>query len=351
MIGELGLDGSLRPVPGVLAMADALRQAGTSAVLLPADNAPEATLVGGMRVFPATSLAQARAALKGEEDWPALPSRPARTPADNGDADDLVTDLAVVRGLSGGRKALEVAAAGGHHLFMVGPPGAGKTLLARCLPSILPLLDDDESLEVTRIHSAAGQHLQGQLVRARPFRAPHHTASAAALVGGGRGRPTPGEVTLAHKGTLFLDELGEFSPLVLDALRQPLEERVVRISRQGAAVAFPADFLLIACSNPCPCGLEPPRCICSESHRLRYRPLPRDERAEAHGGCQPLSLIASTSVWPSALRSPTTPLERHRRPRRIAWPKRSLDSAGDTGIFPGGATPVSRRRRYDARFH
>src|SRR5438067_4014691 len=271
VIGELGLDGSLRPVPGVLAMADALRQAGTSAVLLPADNAPEATLVGGMRVFPATSLAQARAALKGEEDWPALPSRPARTPADNGDADDLVTDLAVVRGLSGGRKALEVAAAGGHHLFMVGPPGAGKTLLARCLPSILPLLDDDESLEVTRIHSAAGQHLQGQLVRARPFRAPHHTASAAALVGGGRGRPTPGEVTLAHKGTLFLDELGEFSPLVLDALRQPLEERVVRISRQGAAVAFPADFLLIACSNPCPCGLEPPRCICSESHRLRYR--------------------------------------------------------------------------------
>jgi magnesium chelatase family protein len=270
VIGELGLDGSLRPVPGVLAMVDALRRTGTSAVLLPAENAPEAMLVGGMRVLPATSLGQTRSALKGEEDWPAPPTPPAR-PHDEFDADELITDLSVVRGLAGGRKALQLAAAGGHHLFMVGPPGAGKTLLARCLPSILPPLDDAESLEVTRIHSAAGQSHRGQLVRARPFRAPHHTASAAALVGGGRGRPTPGEVTLAHRGVLFLDELGEFSPLVLDALRQPLEERVVRIARQGATVAFPADFLLVACSNPCPCGLGPPRCICSEAHRLRYR--------------------------------------------------------------------------------
>jgi magnesium chelatase family protein len=271
VIGELGLDGSLRPVPGVLAMVDALRRAGTTAVLLPTDNAAEAGLVGGLRIFPATSLAQVRGALKGEEDWPPPPPCPPQNQTDETDADDIITDLSVVRGLAGGRKALEVAAAGGHHLFMVGPPGAGKTLLARCIPSVLPPLDDDESLEVTRIHSAAGQPVRGQLVRARPFRAPHHTASAAALVGGGRGRPSPGEVTLAHRGVLFLDELGEFSPLVLDALRQPLEERVVRISRQGASVAFPADFLLIACSNPCPCGLGPPRCICSEAHRLRYR--------------------------------------------------------------------------------
>jgi magnesium chelatase family protein len=271
VIGELGLDGSLRPVPGVLAMVDALRRAGATAVLLPAGNAAEAGLVGGLRVLPATSLAQVRDALKGEEEWPPPPAHPPRAQNDETDADDISTDLSVVRGLAGGRKALEVAAAGGHHLFMVGPPGAGKTLLARCIPSVLPPLDDDESLEVTRIHSAAGEPPHGQLVRTRPFRAPHHTASAAALVGGGRGRPSPGEVTLAHRGVLFLDELGEFSPLVLDALRQPLEERVVRISRQGASVAFPADFLLIACSNPCPCGLGPPRCICSEAHRLRYR--------------------------------------------------------------------------------
>jgi magnesium chelatase family protein len=270
VIGELGLDGSLRPVPGVLAMVDALRRSGTSAVLLPAENAPEAALVTGVRVLPATSLTQVRAALKGEDEWPSPSPQPTQRGSDDVE-DDIITDLAVVRGLAGGRKALEVAAAGGHHLFMVGPPGAGKTLLARCLPSILPPLEDDESLEVTRIHSAAGQPLQGRLIRRRPFRAPHHTASAAALVGGGRGRPSPGEVTLAHRGVLFLDELGEFSPLVLDALRQPLEERVVRIARQGAAVAFPADFLLIACSNPCPCGLGPPRCICSEALRLRYR--------------------------------------------------------------------------------
>ncbi|MEW6473034.1 MAG: ATP-binding protein [Actinomycetota bacterium] len=205
VIGELGLDGSLRPVPGVLAMVDALRRSGTSAVLLPAENAPEAALVTGVRVLPATSLTQVRAALKGEDEWPSPSPQPTQRGSDDVE-DDIITDLAVVRGLAGGRKALEVAAAGGHHLFMVGPPGAGKTLLARCLPSILPPLEDDESLEVTRIHSAAGQPLQGRLIRRRPFRAPHHTASAAALVGGGRGRPSPGEVTLAHRGVLFLDE-------------------------------------------------------------------------------------------------------------------------------------------------
>jgi magnesium chelatase family protein len=271
VIGELGLDGSLRPIPGVLAMVDTLRRSGISAVLLPAGNGAEAALISGVRVLPATTLAQARAALKGEADWPPPSTRPPGNHTDEADADDIVTDLGVVRGLAGGRKALEVAAAGGHHLFMVGPPGAGKTLLARCLPSVLPPLDDDEALEVTRIHSAAGQQVRGQLVRTRPFRAPHHTASAAALVGGGSIRPSPGQVTLAHRGVLFLDELGEFSPVVLDALRQPLEERVVRIARQGATVTFPADFLLVACSNPCPCGLGAPRCICSEAHRLRYR--------------------------------------------------------------------------------
>ena len=176
-----------------------------------------------------------------------------------------------MRGLTGARRALEVAAAGGHHLLLVGPPGAGKTLLAHCLPTILPPMTTAEALEVTKIHSAAGRPVGGALLQARPFRAPHHTASAAALVGGGSGRPRPGEATLAHRGALFLDELGEFAPAVLDSLRQPLEERVVRISRQHSALTFPADFLLVAATNPCPCGQGPPRCACNEALRARYR--------------------------------------------------------------------------------
>lgn len=271
VIGELGLDGSLRPVPGVLAMVDALRRSGTNAVLLPIENGAEAALVGGIRILAAASLVEARAGLKGEAEWAAVPEPAAG--ADEGERGDTESgpDLAVVRGLAGGRRAIEVAAAGGHHLLMVGRPGAGKTLLARCLPSILPPLDPEEALEVTAVHSAAGQPIRGRLVRERPFQAPHHTASAAALVGGGSGRPRPGEVTLANRGILFMDELAEFAPTVLDALRQPLEDRVVRIARQGAAVTFPADFQLVACSNPCPCGLGPPDCLCSESNRVRYR--------------------------------------------------------------------------------
>jgi magnesium chelatase family protein len=260
------------PVPGVLAMVDALRHSGATAVIVPADNAAEAALVGGMRVLPARSLGEARDALKGEGEWAPVPARPAEAADDTGPGDDDAgPDLAVVRGLAGARRALEVAAAGGHHLLMVGRPGAGKTLLARCLPSILPPLEAEEALEVTKIHSAAGQAIRGQLVRERPFRAPHHTASAAALVGGGSGRPRPGEVSLAHHGILFLDELAEFAPAVLDAMRQPLEDRVVRISRQGASVIFPANFLLVAASNPCPCGLGPPDCQCTEANRARYR--------------------------------------------------------------------------------
>ena len=272
VVGELGLDGSLRPIPGVLAMVDVLRRSGAAAVLVPAGNAAEAALVGGIRVLPARSLTEARDALKGEGDWAPLQGAPVETGNDGGPGDDdSGPDLAVVRGLDGARRALEVAAAGGHHLLMVGRPGAGKTLLARCLPSILPPLDSEEALEVTKIHSAAGQAICGRLVSDRPFRAPHHTASAAALVGGGSGRPRLGEVSLAHYGILFMDELAEFAPTVLEALRQPLEDRVVRISRQGASVTFPADFLLVAASNPCPCGLGPPDCQCSEANRSRYR--------------------------------------------------------------------------------
>ncbi|MGH8998455.1 MAG: ATP-binding protein, partial [Acidimicrobiia bacterium] len=214
------------------------------------------------------TLSEARSRLQGEEPWPDVEA--AASPAGSGPEERFV-DLGDVRGLPGARQALVTAAAGGHHLLLVGPPGSGKTLLAQCLPSILPPLGVEEALEVTRVHSAAGQLPAGTLIRSQPFRAPHHTASAAALVGGGNGRPRPGEVTMANLGALFLDELGEFAPSVLDALRQPLEERVVRVSRQTATLTFPADFLLVACSNPCTCWLGPPRCECSEGHRARYR--------------------------------------------------------------------------------
>jgi magnesium chelatase family protein len=261
LAGELALDGSIRPVPGVLAMAEAARARGATGIAVAAGNAAEAQLIEGLAVAPLSSLPELR-------EVGDLKSRrvefPRVDPSRNGAARRALPDLADVRGQRGLRRALEVAAAGGHSLLVTGPPGAGKSLAAQRLPSILPPLTRDEAIEVTRIASACGRPPPPGTLAERPFRAPHHTISAAGLVGGGN-PPRPGEVTLAHGGVLFLDELGEFSRPALEALRQPLEEGSVVVTRARYTVTLPCRFMLVAAANRCPCGRgeESERCRCS----------------------------------------------------------------------------------------
>ena len=270
VIGELSLDGSLRHTTGILPMVGLARERGLRRAFVPAIDAAEAALVEGIDVYPVESLASLVRHLTGEA--PIAPFAPA--PMHDDDEPDGATDFADIRGQEHVKRGLEVAAAGGHNLLMAGPPGSGKTLLARALPGILPPLTRPEALDVSRIYSVSGLLAQDRpLVRTRPFRAPHHTISYAGLVGGGAW-PRPGEITLAHRGVLFLDELPEFGTRVLEVMRQPLEDRVVTISRATGAVTFPASFVLVAAMNPCPCGFagDPVKpCSCSPSAITRYQ--------------------------------------------------------------------------------
>ena len=287
LVGELALDGSLRPVAGILPMVLAARRHGLGSAIVPEANAREAGMVSGVRVYPTRCLPDA-------VDLAASSPRPAPDPLPPiRDSEPSLPDMADVRGQSLARRALEIGAAGGHNVLLVGPPGCGKTMLARRLPGILPPLTPEEALETTAIHSAAGAHLE-RLIARRPFRSPHHTASDVALVGGGS-FPRPGEVSLAHNGVLFLDELPEFRRHVLEALREPLEERALTVTRARGSLRLPARFQLVAAMNPCPCGFLGNRdrvCACPPARAQAYRARvsgPLLDRIDLHVGVAPVS--------------------------------------------------------------
>ncbi|HLN81344.1 MAG TPA: YifB family Mg chelatase-like AAA ATPase [Thermoanaerobaculia bacterium] len=338
-VGELGLDGQVRSIRGALCLALAAEERGFEEIVLPAANAAEAAALERIRVIPVRTLAATVEHLRGTR--PIAPFAGTRTASEARGA----SDFADVKGQTVARRALEIAAAGGHNVLLVGPPGAGKTMLARRLPSILTPLTRAESIEVTRIHSVAGTLPAGSgLVTTPPFRSPHHGTSAAGLLGGGP-RPSPGEISLAHRGVLFLDELPEFRRDVIEGIRQPIEEKRVSIVRVGGACTFPCDFLLVAAMNPCPCGFLGDRrraCRCDHPERARYaRKLsgPLLDRIDLHVAVPAVpweELERRSSETSAAMR------ERVSRARTRAAARRpDLPGFRNADLSPGELEPIS----------